>query len=227
MADSGKEEGASGAGRAGESRLGVTASARRAVVVIAMAVAADGLLRCLRRTARLTRTTSALAVIAGTDPLTALPNRRHIEEHLAGAVSAARRHRHPLSVLFLDIDNFKHVNDELGYEAGDEVLRVVGGRMRSAVRTEDLVGRWGGEEFVAVLPATDLDGAVALAERIRTVIEAAAVTSADGLIPVTVSIGCASGRPEPMDLIRGASRALRHAKQDGKNRVVAAPPMPQ
>jgi diguanylate cyclase (GGDEF)-like protein len=194
-----------------------------AVGVIAAAMGVDAVLRCLKRTTHLTRATRELALLAGTDPLTGLPNRRHTEEHLVAAVSAARRHGYPLSVLFLDIDNFKHVNDELGYEAGDDVLRAVGERVRAAIRTEDLVGRWGGEEFVAVVPASGLDGAVSLAERIRVAIEADPVIFGDRPVPVTVSIGCACGTPEPLDLIRHASRALRQAKQNGKNRVVAAP----
>jgi two-component system cell cycle response regulator len=226
MADFAQLERTSGAGRGGGPRFSSAGSARRlAIGVVATAVAADAVRRCLRRTSRLSRATRELAVMARTDPLTGLPNRRHLEEHLAAAVSAARRHHHPLSVLFLDVDNFKHVNDDLGYEAGDDVLRAVGERMRSAVRTEDVVGRWGGEEFVAVVPTTDVDGAVSLAERIRSTIEADAVTSGDSPIPVTVSIGCACGTPDPLDLIRRASRALRQAKRHGKNRVVAAPPV--
>jgi diguanylate cyclase (GGDEF)-like protein len=226
MADPAEGNGTSGASRAGRLGISIRASARLAFA-FAAALAADALLRCSRRTSRLSRAIEELAVIARIDPLTGLPNRRHIEEHLASAVSAARRHQHPLSVLFLDIDDFKHVNDELGYESGDDVLRTMGGCIRSALRTEDLVGRWGGEEFVVVLPTTDLEGAVALAERIRAVIEASPVDSGDSLIPVTVSIGCACGTPDPLDLIRHASRALRQAKRNGKNRVVAAVPRPR
>ena len=195
-----------------------------AVVLVAAGVAAEGLLRCLHRTSRLARETRELAVLARTDPLTGLPNRRNMEERLAAAVSAARRHRHPLSVLFIDIDNFKHVNDELGYEAGDEVLRAVGERLRSTVRAEDVVGRWGGEEFVAILPATGIDGAMALAERFRTAIACDPVVVGEREAPVTASVGCASGPGEPAEVIRQASRALRRAKRNGKNRVVAADP---
>jgi diguanylate cyclase (GGDEF)-like protein len=194
-----------------------------AVVAVVGAVFADALLRCLNRTSRLARETGELTVLARIDSLTGLNNRRHMEEHLAAAVSAARRHRHSLAVLFIDIDSFKRINDERGYEAGDDVLRTVGDRVRLALRTEDLVGRWGGEEFVAVLPATDLAGAVIVGERVRDAIASHAVGVGDP-DNVTVSIGCASGWGEPPDLIRQATRALRQAKHAGKNRVVAADP---
>lgn len=193
-----------------------------ALLVVAAAVAADALLRCLHRTRQLGRETHQLTVLSRTDPLTGLHNRRHMEEHLATAVSAARRHHQPLSVLFLDIDGFKDVNDQFGYEAGDEVLRAVGGRMRIALRAEDIVGRWGGEEFVAVLPTTNLAGALAVAERVRAAIASEPVWVADRDARVTVSVGCASGVGEPTELIGKASHALRRAKRAGKNRVVAA-----
>jgi two-component system cell cycle response regulator len=197
----------------------------RALVLVAVAgavVSGRALACCLRRTARLERDTEELARLSRTDPLTGLPNRRHLEEHLAGAMSAARRHGQPLSVLFVDIDGFKHVNDELGYEAGDEVLRTVGNRVRASLRAEDLVGRWGGEEFVGILPTTDRDGAVAVAERARSAIAATPVSLAEGDVHVTVSVGCASCAVTPGELIRQAAMALRQAKRAGKNRVVAA-----
>jgi hypothetical protein len=119
------------------------------VVLVAAVVAADAVIRCLQRTSRLTRETHELAVLSRTDPLTGLPNRRHVEEHLAASLSAARRHHQPLAVLFIDIDDFKHVNDRFGYEVGDGVLQAVGERLHLTLRAEDLVGRWGGEEFLA------------------------------------------------------------------------------
>jgi two-component system cell cycle response regulator len=158
--------------------------------------------------------------------LTGLSNRHHLEEHLAAAVSASRRHGHPLSVLFIDIDNFKHINDAFGYEAGDEVLRAVADRLRQTIRTEDLVGRWGGEEFVVVLPATDLVGGVASAERLRDAIDGELIAVAGVEVHVTVSVGCASEGCDPADLIRHASRALHQAKLAGRNRVVPADPGP-
>jgi diguanylate cyclase (GGDEF)-like protein len=196
------------------------------VVFVAAVVAADAVIRCLQRTSRLTRETHELAVLSRTDPLTGLPNRRHVEEHLAASLSAARRHHQPLAVLFIDIDDFKHVNDRFGYEVGDGVLRAVGERLHVTLRAEDLVGRWGGEEFLAVLPAADVAGALSGAERVRAAIAGRAVAAGDHDLTVTVSVGCAAGAGEPAELIREASRALRQAKLGGKNRVVPAPPSP-
>ena len=195
------------------------------VVAIAGAISVTAALRCLRRTSQLAGQTRALTVLSRTDPLTGLHNRRHVEEHLAASASAARRHHQPLSVLFIDIDNFKTVNDQWGYEAGDEVLRAVAGRINLSLRTEDLVGRWGGEEFVAVLTLTDLAAALVAAERIRAAVAANGIQSVDSVTHVTVSVGCAAYEcdvHDPADLIRQAGRALRDAKRQGRNRVVAA-----
>jgi len=188
----------------------------------AAVLVAAALRRCLHGTARLARESAELSVLARTDPLTGLHNRRHMEEHLAPVVSAARRHHHSLAVLFVDIDSFKRVNDRWGYEAGDDVLQAVGERIRLALRAEDLVGRWGGEEFLVVLPETDLAGAVIVGERVRAAIACRAVSAGERDIQVTVSVGCTSGVVEPPELIRQATRALRRAKLAGKNQVVAA-----
>ncbi len=199
-------------------------AALRAALVVAVAVAGDSLVRCLRRTSRLAEETQRLAELSRTDGLTGLSNRFHLEEHLAAAMRASRRHGHPLSVLFIDIDSFKHINDTFGYEAGDEVLRAVADRLRCTIRTEDLVARWGGEEFIVILPATDLAGGVASAERLCDAVDRKAIAVADLDVHVTVSVGCASDGCDPTDLIRQASRALRQAKLAGRNRVVAADP---
>lgn len=210
-----------GVGESGDGRNDV----RRAVLVIAAIAGGtfvEVLLCCLRRTSRLARETRELTILSRTDPLTGLPNRRHIEDHLAATLSAARRHDHRLSVLFIDIDGFKQINDRSGYEAGDEVLRAIADRIRFTLRVEDLVGRWGGEEFLAVLPNTDLAGAAVVAERVRAAVANETVRLYPADTAVTVSVGCTSGTGDPPDLIRRASHALREAKQAGKNRVVAA-----
>ena len=195
-----------------------------AVAIVAVAVATDALRRCLNRTSGLARDMAELAVLSRTDPLTGLHNRRHVEQQLAAAASAARRHHWPLSVLFIDIDSFKRINDQWGYEAGDDVLRAVADQVRVVLRAEDVVGRWGGEEFMAVLPITDLAGAVLVAERIRVAVACHAVRIDDRQMDMTVSVGCASGDGEAAELIRQATGALRQAKRAGKNRVVAADP---
>ena len=192
--------------------------------LVAAALTTEVVVRCLRRQAALIVEVGRLAQLSRTDPLTGLHNRRHLEEQLATAVSTARRHGHPLSVLFIDIDGFKEINDRLGYAAGDEVLRAVGERFRLAVRAEDIVGRWGGEEFVAMLPMTDLAGAVSVAERVRTSVASEPVGVAGRDARVTISVGCAAGPEDPAAMILAAAQAMRQAKAGGKNRVAAAGP---
>jgi diguanylate cyclase (GGDEF)-like protein len=160
--------------------------------------------------------------IARTDALTGLWNRRHLEEHLGAVSSAARRQESPYTVLMIDIDHFKRVNDEKGHAAGDAVLREVGARLRSGIRAEDQIARWGGEEFLAVLPSTGLDGAMVIAERLRRSVDLAPFPVAETLLEITVSIGAAAGVSEPKPLIESADRRLYRAKEAGRNRVVAA-----
>lgn len=154
-----------------------------------------------------------------TDPLTGIPNRRYMEEELAMLASAARRHHTPLAALLVDIDYFKRVNDEHGHAAGDAVLRRVAEGLQRSVRAEDVVARWGGDEFLVLLPNTGIEAAVALAERLRTGVAAEADDS-EAAPRVTVSIGCAASfEPEGMTLIRAADAAMYRAKAEGRNRV--------
>src|SRR2546430_2352411 len=150
-----------------------------------------------------------LSRMARTDPLTGLYNRLHLEERLQEAVSAARRHGSDLSIVLADVDRFKRVNDCHGHQAGDEVLRVVAERVRSMKRAEDVCCRWGGEEFLVMLPNTDAAGAVVFAERLRRTVRAhPAVTAGGTEIDVTVSVGVASGTGDVSDLLRRADMAL-------------------
>jgi two-component system, cell cycle response regulator len=160
-----------------------------------------------------------LELASRTDALTGLPNRRHLEEQLQRLAGNGR-----LSVLLLDIDRFKLVNDTRGHAAGDEVLRVVAGRLREAVRTADVAGRWGGEEFLVVLPATAAVEAAALGERVRQAIAAAPVPLPDVPLAVTASVGVASGGHDGWEgLVRRADTGLYAAKDGGRNRVVPGP----
>jgi diguanylate cyclase (GGDEF)-like protein len=160
--------------------------------------------------------------ISRTDPLTSLPNRRHLEQHLEAAASAARRHDHHVAVLLVDVDRFKGVNDAYGHAHGDQVLFEVARRLLVAMRAEDLVGRWGGEEFLAVLPHTDGAGARVVAERLRAEVASSPVLLADGrAVPVTVSVGCSTGTTGA-DVLRAADEALYAAKDRGRNRVEVA-----
>jgi two-component system cell cycle response regulator len=138
-------------------------------------------------------------------------------------ISAARRHDRTIGVLIVDIDHFKNVNDEHGHLAGDAVLREVAVRLAQAMRTEDALGRWGGEEFLAVLTDTPPEGVRVMAERLRQVIAAAPFTLDDGSqIRVTVSVGHASGTEDAEVLVHRADDALYVAKAEGRNRVAAA-----
>jgi two-component system cell cycle response regulator len=156
------------------------------------------------------------------DALTGLHNRRHLDEHVRATVSAAKRRKQWLAVLMVDVDHFKEVNDSLGHAAGDEVLCEVARRLTRALRAEDVPGRWGGEEFLVLLPQTDPDGAAVVAERVRSLIAKGPVKLADGQVPVTVSVGLASGLgPDGDDLVHRADTALYEAKAAGRNRVVS------
>jgi diguanylate cyclase (GGDEF)-like protein len=172
-----------------------------------------------------------LAEGAFQDPLTGLYNRRHLDDRLAAELAAAQRHGRPVSLLMIDIDHFKEVNDDHGHLAGDEALKMVAFVLRGAVRKEDVLARYGGEEFVVVARETVLEGAHALAERIRRAVERSHCAWQGRELGVTVSIGVTvsvgltefvQGRSE-RELLEAADRALYLAKQQGRNRVVALP----
>ena len=163
--------------------------------------------------------------LALTDSLTGLHNRRYLSIHLASLAERAQRMGKPLSVLMVDIDRFKGINDTHGHAAGDEVLRTVANRLSQQLRGFDTVARWGGEEFVVVMPETNGAVAASVADRLRRKIAASPVSlsSAAGDVPVTVSIGVAAsenGATTPEDLLRAADQALYAAKRGGRNRVV-------
>jgi diguanylate cyclase (GGDEF)-like protein len=172
----------------------------------------------LARTARLVEATE-------TDPLTGLGNRRRLERTLAAALTRAERFAEPLSVLIVDLDHFKHVNDTFGHQLGDEVLMATATAIGNTVRTYDEVARLGGEEFVIVAPATDLAGALHLAERLRVVIP----TACQQLLPETwhqyASTGVAAFPEHGTDvasLLASADDALYQAKAAGRNAVRTA-----
>lgn len=157
------------------------------------------------------------------DGLTGLANRRHIDEQLERELEGADRHQQPLAILILDIDHFKRINDDEGHQAGDRVLQELARRMEGVVRAGDLIGRWGGEEFVVVAPRTDLAGALALGERIRAAVADHPVDLGGRGLAVTVSGGCAVGVGSATDLIGQADAALYRSKADGRDRVTGAP----
>ena len=173
----------------------------------------DALLEANRRLAR-----QAL-----TDDLTALANRRHGAHQLEREVALCVRHRRVLALVRVDVDHFKAINDTHGHQAGDQVLAEVARRLAGAVRGGDELARWGGDEFVAILPGTDKPGALRAAERLRAAVAAAPVQAAETELAVTVSVGWAHWSGDtPDDLLARADRALYRAKDAGRDTVFPA-----
>jgi two-component system cell cycle response regulator len=173
----------------------------------------------------MTQVNEQLLALARVDGLTGVHNRRYSEELLDAAFEHARRYHEPLSVLLLDIDDFKSVNDSVGHQIGDAVLSHVAGLLAVQARGVDHVGRFGGEEFIAILAATALDGAAIFAERVRSLVELQPLSTARGIISRTVSCGVAAFPSKGMlhqdDLVKAADDALYAAKETGRNRVIA------
>lgn len=170
----------------------------------------------------LRRRTEELDRMSRTDHLTDLFNRRHLDESLQAMVASSRRHQFPVTVLLVDVDHFKQVNDRYGHEAGDVVLQAVARALAGALRIEDLVGRWGGEEFLVLAPHTDVDGALVLGERLRAQVAAAPVPTTAGEIAVTISIGGATATAPGTGadvVLRAADEQLYAAKEAGRDRV--------
>ena len=166
-----------------------------------------------------------LDLMSRTDSLTGLYNRWHLDDVIALESSTARRHSDELSVVLFDIDHFKNVNDTYGHPAGDLVLVEFARRLSDQLRAGDIAGRWGGEEFLLVLPRTDTAGAISVAERVRVSTADTPVTAGEKNISITVSGGCATaGNLEHGALIALADARLYHAKESGRNRIVADEP---
>jgi diguanylate cyclase (GGDEF)-like protein len=162
--------------------------------------------------------------LATIDPLTELSNRRHFFALARTEFERSLRYEHPLSAIMLDVDNFKKINDRYGHAAGDQVLRVMGAQCRIALRGVDIVGRYGGEEVVVLLPETERDGARQVAERLRQSLAQTPIPIDGGTLLITSSLGVATRDPGDdinlETLIDCADQALYIAKQTGKNRVV-------
>lgn len=173
--------------------------------------------------ARLYAEVQHLAVI---DELTGLYNRRGLFQMGQHEVDRAIRFRRPLAALLLDVDNFKQFNDDYSYAVGDEVLKTVAQRCKNAVRKVDVIGRYGGDEFVILLAENDINGAYTAAAHVREAILESPVQTGQGPVEVTVSIGLAAREGEDWDideLIDAAGDATHYAKQGGRNRVAAQP----
>jgi len=175
-----------------------------------------------REKADLLRAEEKMRQFAEHDDLTGLWNHRIIIERLRQEVDRTRRDRAPLSVILLDLDHFKNINDTFGHPAGDLVLKEISNILQRAVRTYDWVGRYGGEEFLLILPGLTFVGARLRAEQFRMAVQAARIYEGDTEIRLTASFGVASGFPTDFEaMIHAADAALYRAKNNGRNCVMA------
>jgi diguanylate cyclase (GGDEF)-like protein len=168
-----------------------------------------------------------LLELATTDSLTGLRNRRYFMETASQEFERSRRYQIPLSLLMLDADRFKSINDRFGHHVGDEALKALAAIGQRQLREIDLFARLGGEEFAILLPQTDFADARAVAERLRQTIAGQMIDTEQGPFNFTVSLGLASLDPamtKPGDLLRQADIALYQAKHNGRNRVEPAQP---
>ena len=167
-----------------------------------------------------------LETMAMTDVLTGLPNRRHAMDRLDSEWSGAVRFDRPLSLVMVDADGFKNVNDRFGHQAGDEVLRALGKALKTSFRTYDFVARLGGDEFVIICPGASLIEAVIIAERARAEVAALRVPAGTGEWVGSISVGVAARQesiPGPTELLRVADEGVYLAKSQGRNRVAVSP----
>lgn len=179
-----------------------------------------GITRDMTERLAMERTLRELAV---RDELTGLFNRRELMRMLEDEAERSQRTRAPLSLLLIDIDHFKSINDRFGHPAGDAVLAALGGLVRAQVRTIDRPARYGGEEMAVILPDTDAAGALVLAERLRAAVAGSAFVAGNETLTVTASFGVATmplNASSVHELIEAADRALYQAKREGRNRVV-------
>jgi diguanylate cyclase (GGDEF)-like protein len=171
------------------------------------------------------RFNAELERLAGLDPLTEVQNRRSLGDLAARALAEARRHARSVAVMVVDADHFKRINDTFGHATGDEALKALVATMRTTLRGEDLLGRLGGEEFVALLPDADEAAGAHAAERLRAAVEASAFQARGTPVALRVSVGVAAlvHAADDFDaLVRRADQALYEAKRRGRNRVVAS-----
>jgi diguanylate cyclase (GGDEF)-like protein len=173
----------------------------------------------------LMETNKRLERLSITDGLTRLYNHRYFQDELSRAFEESARYRRPLSLAIIDLDFFKKVNDTHGHAAGDEVLQAVSRMFQDSIRSADLAARYGGEEFAIMMPETNLNDAITLAEKLRRLMESTPINTQAGAIPVTVSVGVATV-PNPSihaakELIVAADNALYRAKGGGRNQVQA------
>jgi diguanylate cyclase (GGDEF)-like protein len=161
--------------------------------------------------------------LAVTDGLTGLFNHRHFQERLAQEFNRLERFSDPISLLIIDIDHFKKVNDTYGHPVGDSVLKGIAEKIKKTIRNIDVPARYGGEEFAVILPGTDENGAMNMAERLRKAMGSTKFASEKGAFSVTVSTGVSTFTKEiknKEELVETADKALYHAKRNGRNQSI-------
>jgi diguanylate cyclase (GGDEF)-like protein len=174
---------------------------------------------------RLVELDRSLDLATRIDPMTGLTNRRHIREMIEQEYSRAQRHNRTFSIILADIDGFKKINDTYGYNAGDDVLVEISRVFKGCVRNEDICARWGGEEFLILLPETTIDGALSVAQKIHESVAMTEFKASKPGIRTTISIGLSEHKPGPgvYECVSRADHALQQAKRAGKNRYIALP----
>lgn len=196
------------------------------VTPLELRIRLSSMLRIKELTDQLQQANTKLAQLAVTDPLTGLHNRRALYAQLEREFERSKRYKRPLSLLMMDIDHFKSINDSYGHQAGDRVLRLVADVLRATVRSADVAGRFGGEEFMILAPETGSETVGLLGERIRSTVHSASVNAEDGVPQVTISIGIATTQllhaTTYEELVHLADDALYRAKHEGRNRTVLA-----
>lgn len=196
------------------------------VTPLELQIRLSSMLRIKDLTDQLARANERLNELATTDALTGLYNRRALYAQLEREFERAQRYRRPLSVVMLDVDHFKQVNDTYGHQIGDRVLQLIGDVLRASIRSADFGARFGGEEFMVLAPETGRETVGVMAERIRTTVAATSAKAGDGVPKVTVSLGVATtelvAATTHDELVRIADDALYQAKRGGRNRYVIA-----
>jgi diguanylate cyclase (GGDEF)-like protein/PAS domain S-box-containing protein len=167
------------------------------------------------------QTIEELRRIALLDPLTEVGNRRYAELNLKFRLAELERYSRPFGILFIDIDNFKGINDRYGHDSGDDVLKMTAKTLQNSLRAFDLVCRWGGEEFLAIIINVDSDGLNIVGEKLRSMVEQSSITSNSHFIQATISIGAtiAKENESSEELVRRADQLMYRSKTTGRNRV--------
>ena len=198
---------------------------KKPVDPIELAARTRNMLRLRVRQVELEKANRQLALLANTDGLTGVANRRYFLQRLEEELERGKRYHSPLVLVLIDVDHFKQVNDQHGHQAGDEVLKALSEFTTDLLRSNDLVGRLGGEEFAILMPESDQQVGAVVSERVRAEVAARDIETVAGPLAITISIGVTQAIPDIDDaetMLRRADNALYRAKSAGRNRVVMA-----